>query len=484
MPAIAATSRSRFAYVREATFGTTPATPAMETLRLISSALAGAPVTVASEQLLSDRNFADLAMVGKNIGGELGVEFSIRSFDQLIEAALFGVLAANPEKDNSRVANSITAVAAGTITTTAASPQWRQYMLVQCTGFGVAGNNRVVSAGVASSATSIVITGGQVEASPPSTARCKAIGFEGPSADIVAVLSPTQLTSTLLDFTQFGLAPGQWVKIGSTAAGGAFATAANNGWARILSVAAHTLVFDIVPTGWAADTGTGKLIRVYTGDYVRNGTTLYSHTIEQAHLDNAQYQVFTGMAIDQMSLTAEAQQIVKGGFSFLGANAVPGASGVAGATYTGPWTTDVLTSGPNVGRLAEAGAAIVGPNYVLGLALQIRNNLRAQLALNSAGAVGIGMGRCEVTGRLNTYFGDTTLLAKVLAGTASSFDARFQDNAGNTMVVDIPKLKFATGTIPVPGVDRDVMVDLGFQGLKHPTLGYSVHIQQLEGVGS
>jgi hypothetical protein len=50
--------------------------------------------------------------------------------------------------------------------------------------------------------------------------------------------------STLLDFTTLGLVAGKWAKVGGTAAGDKFATAALNAWMRITAVAATALTFD------------------------------------------------------------------------------------------------------------------------------------------------------------------------------------------------------------------------------------------------
>lgn len=479
----AVTNRVRMGIIREATFATIPATPAFQTLRPLSGALAGAARTAVSGELVSDRQVADLALVGKSVGGEIAVEYSLGSHDILLEAALFGAWTKTTEKDN-RTASSITAVSASAYTTSTASPAWAQNMIVRASGFALAANNRTIVADTGSTGTNLAILGGggAVEASPPATARLKRIGQQGASGDITA--TTTGLAATTLNFTTLGLAVGMWIRVGGPDVGNKFATCPN-GWARISAIATGALTFDIKPTGWTTDAGAGKTIRLYWGDYVRNGVTEYSHTIEFAYLDSGQFQYFLGMVVQQMTLSAQSQQIVTGGFTFMGAdNTLPGVSRTSGATDLAAWTSRVLNATSNVARIAENGTPIVSPNFITGLTLQVANGLREQVAVASLGPVGIGMGRSEISGTLTAYFGDNTLLQKVLQNTATSLDMTFTDADGLTVLIDLPLVKFTSGSAPVRGLNTDIMVDMGYQAIKHPTLGYQMHLQECEGAGT
>jgi hypothetical protein len=492
--AVAATNRVKVSVVREATPGTTPATPAFMPIGPTRINLTGAPKTVVSNELVSDRQVPDLILVGQDIAGDIGFELSVPNLtltgmDTLLEAALLGAWNRTSERSNTPTAGQITAVAATTYTTTAVSPSWQQDDVILAMGFTNSGNNRVVVAGAATSSTSIVMSGGTVEAAPPLTARLKKIGFQARSAaDVQATTAGgNALTATTLSFLVHNLAIGQWVKLGTalTSDATSFGTAANNGWCRISAIAAGRLSFDVVPTGFATDVAAGKTIRVYVGDYLRNGTTQYAHTLEQQELDVLQYQYFTGMQVNQMALTLNPQAILEGTFSFLGMGMNgPTGSRFAGATDVTDYATDVVNTSSNIGRVAENGInfTTASANLVLKAALQINNNLRAQVGIGQIAAYGIGAGRCNITGSLSTYFGDATVLAKILAGTPSSFDFVAKDNAGNSFLVDLPKIKFSSGTNPAPAVDQDIVVDANFQAIKHPTLGYTIHMQRFEAV--
>jgi hypothetical protein len=91
------------------------------------------------------------------------------------------------------------------------------------------------------------------------------------------------LASTTLDFTTIpGIAAGKWLKIDSTTSGFGFATAANNTYIRCHGRGAHmrSLATTFRLAG-RVDNGSGKTIRVYFGDQVKNGTTQIGQSIEK-----------------------------------------------------------------------------------------------------------------------------------------------------------------------------------------------------------
>lgn len=85
----------RVAFIAETTFGTTPATPTFQVMRVTSSGMRLNKQTVMSEEIRSDRNIVDEMQVGVSITGSLPFEFSHASFDDMIQAALGGTWATN-----------------------------------------------------------------------------------------------------------------------------------------------------------------------------------------------------------------------------------------------------------------------------------------------------------------------------------------------------------------------------------------------------
>ena len=235
----------------------------------------------------------------------------------------------------------------------------------------------------------------------------------------------------------------------------------------------------MAPASWTVDTGTGKTIQIFFGDKIINGTTKKSYSIERQYLDHSPptYEVFTGMTVNTFQFQAQPQEIMTASASFMGKGAAASTTRISGATSLPTTTNDLLNTSSHVGRIAEAGAAVGSPNYVIEASIQINNNLRRVNAIGEAGAIAINAGRCNVSGNLNTYFGDLTLYNKLLNNIATSYDLRVgRDN--KYVIIDLPRIKFSSGSPEVPGPDTDVPLNLGFQAMRDPTLGYTIKVQQ------
>ena len=77
-------------YVEETTYGTTPATPALKTLRHTGTSLGLSKGTNMSEELRSDRQIEDYRHGAKQTGGDISTEVSYGTLDDLLEAVLCG----------------------------------------------------------------------------------------------------------------------------------------------------------------------------------------------------------------------------------------------------------------------------------------------------------------------------------------------------------------------------------------------------------
>ena len=75
-------------YVVEATYNTTPATPALKLIRMTSESLNANLATAQSQEIRADRNDQDVLLVAERGGGNIDFELSHGSFDDLIEAAM------------------------------------------------------------------------------------------------------------------------------------------------------------------------------------------------------------------------------------------------------------------------------------------------------------------------------------------------------------------------------------------------------------
>lgn len=460
-------NRVRVAVVRETTLGTPPGSPRMRTARITGEGIKYAPKFFTPNEIRSDRMSADATQVNLENSGSLNLEWSYPQdgtfLSEIDQSAFFNLWTNAPTRDNDGTAASvITSVTVTTnvvVVTTGTS--FAIGHLVRTTGFGLAANNsinRVTTGG----ATSFTCSGATyaTEASPAAAARAKVVGFQGVAADITA--TATGLGATTLNFTTLGLAVGQWIKIGGTATGDKFATAALNDWVRITAIAATALTCDNLPTGWGTDTGTGKTIKVWFGDYIRNGTTFVSLAVERAFLDQATptYIYTKGLVVDQLSHDLSSEAAVTSAANFIGMTSVTGTVAY-GTSYDAATTALVMTGNVSVGRVAEAGATLISPNWSRSLKFTIANNVRMLTALGNVGAVSLGVGEVGVTGTLETFFGSNALLTKLLAGTLSSLSARVSANS-QAIIWTMPRVTFTDGSPNAGGKNQDVMLPLSF----------------------
>lgn len=472
------------AKVREVTFGVTPTSPAFKAIRETSSSIAATPTTVTSNEVRSDRQVVDLILTGISAAGDVGGELAFNVADDDLEEALQGTWSNNPSIVNTGSATPISALSTTTATvTTPLGSAFVAGMLVFTGGFVTAANDGLLAVVASSSVTTVVFPASTftIDAAPASGAFLRTVGFAGASGDLAAVTSGgNALTSTSLDFTTLGISVGEWVKVGDgDHATCAFTgTVANNGFCRVSGIAAHKLSFDRVPTGWTADAGTGITLRVFTGDFLINGTTKRSNTIERQYLDHSpvDYEYLTGMTLNTLAVSGKAQSIATYTKTYIGKTSSITSTRAAGATDIAAPTYGVLNTSSNVGRIGFDGNTITGPNFVLEADFTISNNLRSQNAVGSVGAVGIGNGEFSVTGTLDTYFGDASIYNKVVNNTLTSFDMRVGRSDGNreSYLFDFPSIKLGSGSPSVTGKNTDVDIKATFTAFMDATKLYTM----------
>lgn len=92
-------SQTRLAYIAEATYGTTPATPTLLEQRFVSEGLNANIANVVSNEVRSDRNTTDLVQVGSSAGGNIDIELSYGSFEDWLESLMYSAWSTNTLKN-------------------------------------------------------------------------------------------------------------------------------------------------------------------------------------------------------------------------------------------------------------------------------------------------------------------------------------------------------------------------------------------------
>jgi len=459
-------NRLRLTTVREVTLGVTPNTPRMRTARITGESLKYEPVFVQSAEIRSDRMNADPIKINENNNGGINAEFSYPVPDSplsdFLRSLMFSDWVNTPTRFNDGTADSvITGVAAtgGVITVTTGTAFVAGHLILN-SGFTNSGNNGLFK--ITTGSATVPAVGNSLltdEAAPPAAAKVKVVGFQGASGDLTALADG--IGSTALDLTTLGLVPGQWVKVGGTGAGFRFATEACNGWARVSgAITATKIPLDNLPTGWTTDSGTGKTLRVFFGDQIKNGVTRTSLTIERGFLAQAvpTYIAQAGMVVGQADINITTEQLITSNFTFQGLSGSQGTTSLDAAPDAAT-TNPIMSANVNVGRIAEAGAAVVAPNFIRSLQMQINNNLRLITAVGSIGGVDIGVGEIAINLTIETYFGSNTLLAKLLAGTVSNLNARASKNS-QAFIWGLPRVTFTGGAPSAGAKNQDVMLSM------------------------
>ncbi len=470
---MADSNRVRFSQASETTAGTLVATPRMRTILLTGESLKYSPTFFTPATIRSDRMNISPSPINDQNSGAINFESTYpvdaSYLSDWYKSAFQSTWVNTNSRDNDGTADSVITNVAATVITVTTGTAFVIGDLVRTTGFTAAANNTlsVVTTGGATSFTAAAATF-TVDAAPAAAARAKMVGIQGVSGDITAAASG--LGSTTMDFTAHGLAVGQWIEVGGAGATFQFATAACRGYMRITAIAATALTCDNLPTGWTTDAGTSKTIRVFFSDYIRNGVTPFSLSIERAFLDQTTptYILQKGMQVDSMALTAVTEQAITGSVNFMG---MSGTSGTAanGTTYDAAPVERVFTANISVGRVQENGSTVITPNFVRQLDINIANNLREDTALGTRGAIRIGSGDNLITGTLGTYFGSSTLLDKIRAGTLSSISmgasaANATGNGYRAIRYTIPVVTFTGGDPNAGAKNQSLVIPMTFQG--------------------
>jgi hypothetical protein len=137
-----------------------------------------------------------------------------------------------------------------------------------------------------------------------------------------------------------------------------------------------------------------------------------------------------------------------------------------------------MTATSNVGDLTEGGVTLMGGvNCMSGGSIKIANNVSREPVVGPLGSAAINVGELMVSGSVDTYLADASIMAKGIANTLTSFTT-FNGNAAGDKEgyrFDVPAIRI-TPDSAVPGKNQARKVSGPFEAEPHPTLGYTMSI--------
>ena len=194
----------------------------------------------------------------------------------------------------------------------------------------------------------------------------------------------------------------------------------------------------------------------------RTGTTKKSFLFEKSFGDITQFISYRGMRVGSWGMNVEAEQIVTGSFGFMGERALRAGSTVSGSV-TPASSAPIVTATANMGRLEEAGTSLT--TKIRRVNFNLNANPRQLSAVANKFPIGINLGSFEITGTVEAYFEDGTMLDKLINHTSSSLAFEFDDANDDRTIITITNLKFTTGWPVGAGLNQDVTLALDFTAI-------------------
>lgn len=274
------------------------------------------------------------------------------------------------------------------------------------------------------------------------------------------------------DWTNNAFTVGQWVEVAGFAVAGTF-------FAQITSIGAVNL--GINPSKDVADEAAGASVTVTPLNFIRNGTTKKSVTIQKAFtdLDTPELWNFTGARVGKIGLELATGSILNTSFSILAKDAAMTETQFAGASISAANTNTVMNAVDNIASIVFDGDPGGDQYYFQSLSVELDNSLRGQEAVGTLGYIGVEPGSLKLTGSIELYFEDSAIYDRFKAAQAFSLSFVAQDSAGNTYIVTIPRAKFTSMEIVAGGLDQDIFAKGELQGLINSAGTYQVQISRL-----
>lgn len=464
-------------FAEEASFGVLPGTPDWIPLEPNSyTDFGGSITTVARNPINDSRQRKKGVVTDLDASGGFNTDLTQTNLQELLQGVFFADL--RPKGEEIVTAVDIDASNPDEYEV-AATAGFLVGSLIEGTNFTNAANNTVNEVTAIVTDTSVEVADGVLtaEASPPATAQITVIGHVGASADIDVDATGTfpALTSTILDFTTLGLIVGEFIFIGGDTAASDFATAANNGFKRIRTIAATRLEFDKSDATMVTETGTAILLEMYFGRVLKNeaAASIVRRTYnlertlgapDDASPSQIQAEYLEGQVANEATFNIPTADKMTIDLSFIGADSstIDGPTSLATGNRPSLVEADAFNTSSDFSRIRLAqhtdGTEAPTPLFAFAqeITVSVNNNVSPSKAVGTLGAFEATAGTFEVGGSITAYFADVAAVTAVRNNVDITMDfAIVKDNAG--IVLDLPLISLGDGR---PNVEQDQPITL------------------------
>ncbi len=353
-------------------------------------------------------------------------------------------------------------------------------------GFTTAANNGTKEVDAASTGVLIIVVGGlTVEAAPPEGATVEVAGVRGASGDF-EIDANGDWISTALDLTTLSLTVGQIIHIGGVAAANRFATAADFGPARIVSIATNLVVLENRSQAYSTDDGSTKQIDILFGQFLRPvavdagdyNSISFTAELTSPNLGTGgatRYEYASGNMMNTLGFSIPNADKCTMNVAAIGTTTGdPTATrDPEGVNSILPVATEGLSSSIDVARLRFKDYDTLGfGSCFKTLDLQISNNVSAEKCIATLGAKGINIGTLNVVLNAEINLSDEQVIKDMNGNVTANLDFVVR-NADGAMAVDFPAFKLGGGQRSFPRNEK-VRLALENRAFKDPTLGYPI----------
>lgn len=269
------------------------------------------------------------------------------------------------------------------------------------------------------------------------------------ATSLSAVASTNSIDRAAGSFVTDGFIAGQWVLVSG------FATAANNGFFKVTSVSATSLV--VVGTTIVDEAAGGD--EQVAGQYLKGGVAPQYLSIRKAYRDIDKAVIFDGCLVSEYGLTIAPDAVIGETFTINGQNETLMTG--TGATGAGTAASDVSTASPMDSFSGKVLLDNVENATLTSINLTLNNNIDDLFVVGSRFKIDQSPGRQDISGDLGFYFDTLAEYSASVAHTSKSIDITSSDGT-NYFGVSLPRVYYdletpsagGEGAMPMTGPFR------------------------------
>lgn len=226
----------------------------------------------------------------------------------------------------------------------------------------------------------------------------------------------------------------------------------------------------------ATNANAGPVFITVKGSMIRNPSNVadfvrQSFTVETSFEDVDRHFVATGLRVGQFELEINSGEISTGNIQLMGRameRRIENTSLLRNSPYTPKDAPqhEIMNATSNVGDLTVDGDASLA--FIQSISISGDASLREQRAVGYKYAVGIGVGRFQLTGSFSAYFETGELFDRFVNHDTVKLSFFYKDLGNNRYDFTIPAIKLTSDPVAPEGIDQDVIENIEWEAQRDP----------------